>query len=165
MPSELAEAAKPEAALARMRKVTYYLKGRYAVTIECADDLTDVERAGMEEWFRKEVGFLQRKEGPPLFTEAQERAFAEALAAIDRRPRKLPEDITISQEFRKVFPASCEIGRERHGENYMHIYFDNGWQVGCWSVYWDGNQEGETLSDAKAAAVRRSCRGEEPTDA
>ena len=66
-----------------MRTATYYLEGRYTVTIECADDLTRAERAGMEEWFRKEVGFLQRVDGPPLFTEAQERAFAAALAAMD----------------------------------------------------------------------------------
>jgi hypothetical protein len=147
-----------------MRRVTYYLEGRYTVTVACADDLTAAERAGMEEWLKKQVGFLQRVDGPPLFTEAEERAFAERLKAIDRRPRKLPE-VIISAAFRERFPDSSEIGRERHGEHEMHIYFDNGPQVACWSVYWDGDQEGEILGDADAAAVRRSCRSEEPTHA
>jgi hypothetical protein len=146
-----------------MRTATYYLEGRYAVTIECADDLTPAERTGMEEWFRKEVGFLQRVDGPPLFTAAQERAFAAALAAMDR-PRKLSEKIVITPGFRDRFPAACEIGRERHGENYMHVYFDNGREVGCWSVYGDGSQEGEILGAAEAAAVRESCRREKLTD-
>jgi hypothetical protein len=37
----------------------------------------------------------------------------------------------------------------------MHIYFDNGQQVGCWSLYGDGSQEGEVLSDEDAVSVRR----------
>src|SRR3712207_173623 len=120
MPDALAQAASP-----RIRTITYYLEGRYTVTVECADDLSAAERSVLEETFKKEVGFLQRADGPPLFTEAQEWAFAEALEAMDR-PKKLPEAITISPGFREMFPATCEIGRERHGENDMHIYFDNG---------------------------------------
>lgn len=157
-------AIAPEPPRPRMRRATYYLDGRYTVSIECADDLTPAERAGMEEWFRKEVGFLQRSEGAPLFTEAQERAFAEGQAAIDRRPRKLP-DVAVSAEFRERFPAASGIGRERHGDDEMHIYFDNGRDVGCWSVYWDGNQEGEVLGAADAAVVRRACRRERLADA
>jgi len=100
---------------------------------------------------------------PPLFTEAEERAFSEALAALDQ-PRKLPE-INISPAFRERFPEASEIDREQHGEHEMHIYFDNGREVGCWSLYGNGSQEGEILSGAEATAVRRSCRQEEQADA
>jgi hypothetical protein len=135
-----------------VRHATYYLKNRYVVTVHCVADLTSPALSAMQEWLQKQVGFLQKTDGPPLFSEAQERAFAEALKVMDR-PKKLPE-VMITAEFCKLFPASCELTREQHGEHEMHIFFDNGEQVGCWSVYGCGDQEGETLTDDDAAEIR-----------
>lgn len=67
----------------------------------------------------------------------------------------ISENLSISYVFKSAFPASCEVGRERSGDYEMHIYFDNGEQVGCWSAYRDGTQEGEILSHEDAASVRR----------
>jgi hypothetical protein len=60
-----------------------------------------------------------------------------------------------SPEFLTRFPTTCEISRERSGDHEIHIYYDNGQQVGCWSVYKDGTQEGEILGEEDAASVRR----------
>jgi hypothetical protein len=70
-------------------------------------------------------------------------------------PNEPVKGINISPEFRRCFPATCEISRERSGNYEMHIYFDNSQQVGCWSIYADGTHEGEILCDDDAAVVRR----------
>jgi hypothetical protein len=92
----------------------------------------------------------------PRFTEAEEKAFARMLG----RPRSMPAEVIVSEDFRYRFPASCEVSRERSGDYELHIYFDNGQEVGCWSLYNDGTQEGEILSDEDAASVRSWCRVE-----
>jgi hypothetical protein len=58
------------------------IPGRYAVAVECADNLTDDERNMMEAWFETVVGQLQRKEELRYTEEAASR-WQEEAAAID----------------------------------------------------------------------------------
>jgi hypothetical protein len=39
----------------------FNMAGRYAVTVQCADDLTDDEIIMMEAWFETKVSLLQKK--------------------------------------------------------------------------------------------------------
>jgi hypothetical protein len=43
------------------RSDQFGLPGRFAVTVECADDLTDDEIIVMEAWFEAKVSLLQKK--------------------------------------------------------------------------------------------------------
>lgn len=62
-------------------------------------------------------------------------------------------------DFRRLFPESTQIGREFY-RDILHIYFDNGQQVGRWTIHLGDLQgKGELLPDAKAATVRASCIG------
>lgn len=46
---------------ASFRSDQFGVPGRYAVTVECADDLTDDEIIAMEAWLEAKVSLLQRK--------------------------------------------------------------------------------------------------------
>jgi hypothetical protein len=46
----------------KMGRKRFELASRYAITIECADNLTDQERAILDAWFETEVNLLQRRE-------------------------------------------------------------------------------------------------------
>jgi hypothetical protein len=43
------------------RSAQFGLPGRYAVTVECADDLTDDEIIMMEAWFETKISLLQKE--------------------------------------------------------------------------------------------------------
>ena len=47
-------------ATTKMGRKQFGMPGRYAVTVECADDLSPDERTMLEAWFEKEVSQLQR---------------------------------------------------------------------------------------------------------
>jgi hypothetical protein len=79
-------------ATTELRRRRFEWAGRFVVTIDFADDLTPAERRVVEQWLKIEAVQLQSMEGPSRIAPAQERAFADALAALFR-PRKLAEGI------------------------------------------------------------------------
>ncbi len=135
------------AATNKMGRSRFVLPGRYAVTVECADDLTDDELNTMEASFQAEVFRLQQpvdEHDPAIIPIAVEYVIGPNVlfpAAIDA-------------EFLERFPRTCILGRETCG-NELHIDFDNGQHVARWT-HKRGHYTGhsEILSDDDAAAVR-----------
>ena len=74
---KLVERTKQADAAGRQRR-RFEVAGRFCLTVECADELSDAERDVMVTWLRDEACSLQL--GLPPMSEARQRAFNDALA-------------------------------------------------------------------------------------
>ena len=144
----------------KMGRTRFGVPGRYSVTIECADDLTDEELIMMDAWFEAKVSLLQKHQRG--YTDEQAAAWeAEALGIATPQPtvkyvfgRDVILPASIRAEFLERFPRSCILGSEDRGSKKL-IDFDNGQHVLRWT-FTHGHLIGddEILNDDEAAAVR-----------
>ena len=144
----------------KMGRTRFGVPGRYSVTIECADGLTDEEIIMMDAWFEVKVSLLQ--EHHRGYTDEQATACeAEALGIATPQPavkysfgRDVMLPASIRAEFLERFLRSCILGSEDRG-NKTFIDFDNGQHVLRWT-FTHGHLIGddEILNDDEAAVVR-----------